>query len=897
MRKKEYDQLISELILLPFTNAEYNKSDYLVNYAKAYCELIDGAGRLDLKAHADKKKSLVNAKNKILYSFSQDNRWNHLDDAQMLIDVFYPGHKLQQNYDKAKNDLGKFYLNRIFEISRTFITFRDGVVAIRNWADDTIDLIPNFDGLRKVELWNYISRIMLPDIFIAGCYIKFGITEADMLCNVPNLISMQDVPLSRVLKKGVAETHMHFNAGISYSYLWQQCMELFDCKDKDFNLWFCTLFRIYSSIYIESNSEVSFEKYLAEELPDSLKTEMYEEILQNNPEKEMGYDVFEIDTFKRALYDFCGKKQDDNWDILYGTVLFRYRNQGVSSEILWYFKILSYLDKKYDAELCRQLMMYIRLKNEFISKRIQQNKIGGLDYFHTYYDNATNVFWDKTIPENNTKRKMYRAIFEEQCRTGNMEILEIKISPRVLSSSKVTLMSEKEMQIKTLSQIKLIFGAYSDYIENTVKRTQNPEKLRFPKLGIIYHFIKQNDCDNFSGYNCVKNDCSKKYDCLDYATMRNLNIQFVKSLKSLFKKHPLLTDYIVGIDAASIENSAEPWVFAPIFRELRNNDFVIPVSLSSGKRVPNIGLTYHVGEDFRHIISGLRHIDEVLTHFNYCSGDRLGHAIALGVDIDRLFSQNRVVVLPIMEHLENLLWMWGRCKVSNVINTPQNLEFMIMETARRIYGNKGIEKISIYTLWQVYNKKFDSYNDCNGDCDLIKSYNQNPESIDWNSDILLCSHFCPCFFEKYHKPIFVKISDEEIEFCKSLQKDLIAKVEELGIYVETNPSSNLAIGDIEDIYTHPILNLNCEGLKLDDRDENCVMTTINSDDPIVFSTCVENEISYIYYALLNAGVKRERALTWIDKIRNHGISSSFVKYEKTYKDMLSDFKEIEKYSI
>ncbi len=896
MRKKEYDQLISELILLPFIHTEYNESDYLVNYAKAYCELIDGTGRLDLKAHADKKKNLADAKKQILYSFSRDNRWNHLDDAQMLIDAFYPGYKLRLNYNKEKNDLGKFYLKRIFEIARTFITFRDGVVAIRNWADETIDLIPNFDGLRKVELWNYISRIMLPDIFIAACYIKFGITEAEMLYNVPNLISMQDVPLSKVLKKGVAETHMHFNAGISYSFLWQQCMELFDCKDKDFNLWFCTLFRIYSSIYIESELEESYEKYLTEKLPDILKTEIYEDFLKNNICKKLDEYVFEINNFKNILYDFYNKKQGDNWDILYETVLFRYRNQGISSEILWYFKILSYLNKKYDAELCRQFMMYIRFKNEFISKRIQQNKIGGLDYFHTYYDNATNVFFDKAIPENIIKRKMYRAIFEEQCRTGNMEILEIKISPRVISSSKVTLMSEKEMQTKTLSQIKLIFGAYSDYIENTVNRTQYPEKLRFPKLGIIYHFIKQNDCDNFSGYNCVKKDGSKKYDCLDYTTMRNLNIQFVKSLKSLFKTYPLLTDYIVGIDAASIENSAEPWVFAPIFREIRNNDFVIPTSLSSGKRVPNIGLTYHVGEDFRHIISGLRHIDEVLTHFNYCSGDRLGHAIALGVDIDRLFSQNRVVALPIIEHLENLLWMWGRCKASNIINAPQNLEFVIMETAKKIYGDKEIENISVYTLWQVYNDKFNLYNNCNGDCDL-KVEIEKPDGIKWNRSTLLCSHYCPCFFEKYHKPVFVKISDEEIAFCKSLQNDLIAKVEELGIYVETNPSSNLAIGDIEDIYTHPILNLNCEGLRLDDRDTNCVMTTINSDDPIVFSTCVENEISYIYYALLNAGVKRERALVWIDKIRCHGISSSFVKYEKTYEDMLSDFKEIEKYNI
>ena len=76
-------------------------------------------------------------------------------------------------------------------------------------------------------------------------------------------------------------------------------------------------------------------------------------------------------------------------------------------------------------------------------------------------------------------------------------------------------------------------------------------------------------------------------------------------------------------------------------------------------RIPNIGFTYHVGEEFRHIMSGLRHISEVMEHFNYKAGDRLGHAIALGVDVDQWVRENEVITIPAMEHLENLLWLWG----------------------------------------------------------------------------------------------------------------------------------------------------------------------------------------------------------------------------------------------
>ena len=37
-------------------------------------------------------------------------------------------------------------------------------------------------------------------------------------------------------------------------------------------------------------------------------------------------------------------------------------------------------------------------------------------------------------------------------------------------------------------------------------------------------------------------------------------------------KVPLLSEYIVGIDAASNENAVEPWIFAPIFRACRSTD-------------------------------------------------------------------------------------------------------------------------------------------------------------------------------------------------------------------------------------------------------------------------------------------------------------------------------------
>ncbi len=906
MNNSEYNQLLSEALLLPFIDLSFNKEDLLRSFAQAYRQLVCGERYCGEPTHKNAKKALNNAKQNILKYFSVDPRWNHLDDVQMLMDAFYPGHNLINYYDEKNNDLGRFYLQHIFNVARTFITFRDGVPSVRSWADKEEKLLNNYDGMHKIELWNNITRTIPPDLFIAATYVNFNVKEVEMLVNVPNLVMLADIPLSKIFKKGVAETHLHMNVGFSYSYVWKCCVDFFTAPNKTKELWFCTLFRLYSAIFMQSKSKGNFRNFIENFDIDCeaqiLHSKFYLKFIANKdvkiPSKNLIYE------FKNKIKKLYGNNCRNSNDILFDTVYYRYSELGTSSEIIWYFNILNYLKVNYDAELCNEFLAYIRYKSNFFKDKIQRNKIGGLDYFQRIYNNAANFLYDAERKTDDVIEDAFYSIFEEQCRTGNLEILEIKISPKILSSNNINIFDIDTIKQKNLQHIKRIVKAYYNYISKTASHFGNPEKLRFPKLGITYHFIKQNDCDNFSGYSCALNENYEELDCRDYKTMRILNLKFAEAFKILIKEYPLLAKYVVGIDAASLENSAEPWVFAPIFKAFRSSNYVLPASVSTHERISNIGFTYHVGEDFRHIASGLRHIDEVLTYFNYCSGDRLGHAIALGVNIDKLMSQNRVVALPIMEHLENLLWMWSKSSKSSKFKTIHNLEYMIMDIAQKIYHN--IEGINVYTLWQVYNDKFKMLDNCKikelqkeGLCKLNPSNNQEYDHKNdrWNNDKLLCTHYCPCYFEQYNKPIFVRVSDDEITLYKALQNSLREKVEKMGIYVETNPSSNTAIGDIEGIYSHPILNLNSKGLNLNGDSENCVMTTINSDDPIVFSTCVENEIAYIYYGLLNAGCKRENVLEWVDKIRKHGIDSTFIKYDTTYKEMLADFEIIMDYPI
>ena len=901
MNKKKYNQLLSEIILLPFIHADFDTEDLIQNYVSAYHALVQHERVEHISSKNNRERKFVFAKKQLIKQAFTDYRWEHLDDVQMMLEMFYPGQKLNDMCNGFEYGIGKFYLEHISNISRVFLTFRDGMISLRTWSKESDPFLSDYDDFNKIELWNHLSRTAMSDLFIAACFVNFNIKETNMLYGTPNLVFLADMPLMKLLKKGVAETHMHTNAGISYQDLWKYYTSLHNIADnsEDGKIWYCKIFRLLSALYIESVPEENFGNYLCGSDTSNIACKLLIKYIDNKK-----YDFYpskiEIEKIiSRVKRQFKLSPENLLHDVLYDTVYRKYSGMGTSSEIIWLYRILSFLKVQYDPVLCEGFIRYIRFKNEFFQSKVQQTKIGGLDFFQRFYNEATEFPRVDNLTEDAALFQKFYAIFTEQCRTGNLKVLEMKIVPKIFSSSHANLLSKDVIKMKILRQIQQIIKAYSEYITQTVLRWNKNNVPNFPKIGFIYHFIKTNHSDNFNGTSCVMYQKPKTSECFDYSNMREACIRFLEALTELLEEYPILTDYIIGIDAASIENATEPWVFAPVFKKARSNERIVPYSVKKPGFIQNIGFTYHVGEDFRHIVSGLRHIDEVLTHFKYRSGDRLGHAIALGVDIDTWCSNKNIITMPIMEYLEDLLWMWQNINASKHSKTPENLEFKIMETARKIY-HEQVQQMNVYMLWRVYQSKFDLLSDSarksllssNNRCSLSNGKITSDNNI---TNKLLCSHFCPCFYELYNKPIFVQITKEDIKFYKELQSQLLNKVEQMGVYIETNPSSNMIIGDIPSIFDHPILRLNNRGINIENLSESCAMVSINSDDPVVFSTFVENEISYIYYALLNAGCKREEVLKWIDKIRLQGIESSFIKHNKPCNEMLKDFSDILKF--
>lgn len=298
---------------------------------------------------------------------------------------------------------------------------------------------------------------------------------------------------------------------------------------------------------------------------------------------------------------------------------------------------------------------------------------------------------------------------------------------------------------------------------------------------------------------------------------------------------------------------------------------------------------------------------------NYKPGDRLGHAIALGVDIESWMRNNEVVTIPILEHFENLLWLWGLgiyrgVRVNNV--SSEILEGQILNLAEQMYGD--IQGMTIHMLYAAYQDKFKlnyetvfkieeetignnvkkfNYHFCKFfDCD--KKDLKGRKGTCWNKEKIICTYFCPHYNMKFRTPIFISINENDLMVFTEIQEYLIKKIERMGAYIETNPTSNLVIGEIQELDDHYIMKLNSKGVVYPDENTNAVLISINSDDPVIFNTNVENEIAYIYYAMVHHGYNKEDILNWIDKVRKFGMDSSFIKKEKKPSVQIREMREI-----
>lgn len=969
MNKQRLEQIL-QILTLPYTESEFllAEKDFIRENRYAFCRLRYESKHLTRDMY---EKNYYISENKISEFFQRHSeyRTKNLDDIKLLLEMFYPEEDIVNAMrETAKADsrtiegcMDRVYMSNIREMALSLLTFRDGKIAIRTWFNPEKDIFDYPSVFDKVEVWNHLSRLMTTDIIIVAFFVLCGFREEYDLFNQSGNIMLADKTLEQVFRKGLAETHLHFNAGVDFQYLWQHRMNPVSWKDektrrsflKSSRSDFCGIevlvYRICWAEYLEYDSGIGFQDYIHRRFEDnsgmicfllwSLKNGKTASLSKDMEEGWKQYSIL-IDSFfarfrnKEPEKGGWGKEIDD---FLLQTVFSSYRQYHTSGELILLFKSLWYFEThRYEEEELHLFLQYVRCKNLLYGAIVRLRMVEGLSNFRTAYSNMS-----RELHSIQNRNEQINVIFKSISQNVYLKKLEIRIVPPVhfrnFGSNFLNSISVKEeikreylesvMQIleafrsSMLESGKLLSTVHErEVYEAALDNLYQENRLTIPTLGIVFHFLKRNYVDNKVGDCCWITE--ENMDAPAYKNiiaMRQAMIVSAEALEELRSSIPLLAEYVVGLDAASEENIAEPWIFAPVFKAVRRKGLTKAVVRDSGnniRRVNNMGFTYHVGEEFRHILSGLRHVDEVVNEFQYKAGDRLGHALSLGVDINYWISRNETVVLPLLEYLEDLIWLWGKCVHSSwgITMKVETLEGLILKYTKDALGD--IHGLTVPVIYDAYLMKFQSdyerifeknrkliFNqDDKEDKLFFEEYQEehfckfysakSPYGFMWTAEKLFCTVFCPAFYNNYHHPIIVHVDRKEADLYSEIQRLVIREVEQKGIYIETNPTSNLAIGELNSLRELSIVNLNSRGLVNEKDVANEILATINSDNPVIFNTNCENEHAYVYHALTYRGYPKERVLMWIDKVRQMGFDSSFVKNVKKPSVQLSEIDEL-----
>ena len=954
MNKKRIEQIL-RVLLLPFIYDEFFDidKDLVCRYYRLLCELKSTSWNYIERREKRKELEKLQTDIRKYWVAHEELIYTTIDDTERLLDKFYPINDIckklenkkfieRSNDDKYAIRFANIYLKVLEELAKSLLTFRNGIMSIRNWSiEDEKDIFNKYSSFNKVEIWNSLNRLIPTDILTVLYYFECGIADRKYLKYNNGRVSLSDNTLDLVLEKGIAENHMHFNVSYNYIGVWLNAMDISEwrehnydafierCKGRDaenFMLVYAGVLRIFIMDYL-TNRE------------DKDKVQEYEEKrkLKNVMSKLKAGKIFEPDkevyeSARTYINDICWPEYMDigyaenksDEDILLYMYFKDCMECNTTSENMLLFEWLKYIkekdEKREEDVLSLYLLQYLRIKNKFFSKVFQHNRVQGLDHFQLFFREAS----DAKYIHNKTDEWVRKFLFKSQMQNPKLKKLEIRITPDYQLPENINYIDSSVIYEQVKKSIATTVKDYLDSYKCCIEEKKQmlhivsddeldqmfiENNVSIPTLGIVFHFIKCKLWDEVVADWCwLIDDKDKPMPLSNILNMRKLYKLISTTIAELRNDIPYLGEYLVGIDAASSENNVEPWVFSPVYRACRNRGITKPLTFAGNRsiEVRNMGFTYHVGEDFRHIVSGLRHIDEVVQQFFYKNGDRIGHAVALGISIEEWVNENEVIVIPASEYLDNLLWIYGLLTDKRL---DYGIDYVFLEKeifrmTRKIYGD-NISGITVDIMYKVYKSKFGdkdlpaTFKRAKVEVDLNKEgkgkyfckYNDNGEGnkVMWDEHKLLCTQFCPIYREKLDEPVWVNVEKKDIPMFKQLQKAVINNIERKGVIAEVNPTSNTAISPIKGVFSHYLTNLN--NVESGDK-QRMVMAMINSDDPGVMSTDVENEISYMYHKLLYEDVPVEKAIHWIDKIRQYGMDLSFIKNVKKPSVMLREIQSI-----
>lgn len=778
--------------------------------------------------------------------------------------------------------------------------------------------------LRNIE--EYIDLDLLIAAFLVQQDGDSRLLQQKYMMNGVN-VSHSNLQLHRIMEQGIAENHFHlYGSAPMFQLIWIQMMN--DIDNENYKSLFAEvdarprMTRIhYKNDYAENKCR---EKILKAALIRLYLIEMLynEKSVERNGDRQEQKKAFSADVIRKILCDdysvkdYCadmqkrirvlralrqmqyGQKAAD-YALVSTDIPLKLNNRFVifAGERYILYQLLhreyggnsgqSYSIMQNGSEWRQWFYAYLVIKNQVRNELLQTNSKVGFENF-SIISHRKNVYSDYGT--------MARLAIRGSMDKENIKKFEVRFSPAENSE-----------------------GLANDIME--LENFSPAEKEKRKSVYYVLHFTKSEDKD-YSDTHPFGHQKEYRHRQLRDKLERQAN-----AIEGLRDEYPKYAAKILGIDACAQEIGCRPEVFAPVYRRLANH-----TSKAEGElEIPQLRMTYHVGEDFLDVIDGLRAVDEAVHFLNLKCGSRIGHGTVLGIPVEKWYQQKRrTIVLPRQDYLDNIVWMYHKINEFHIEGCLELLEFLHQEFNENFYlvyrrnmdiaeireiwkaGEKGCGQYK-YGMWE-YQPVFDIFSyyaawKLRGDDPALYKHGYYRESafrmerkekrinVDFPrpfeirkqydvSILYYYYHYNRLVYKDGKQKIEKFVPDCYVDGAVKLQKAMQNFIGKNGIGIECNPSSNLKISTMENYTEHPIVQLYNKDLEKDSQKlQECLQlfVSINTDDKGVFHTSLENEYALMACSLEkvkdkqgNCVYNRQMVYQWLDNIRKMGLQQSFL---------------------
>lgn len=757
--------------------------------------------------------------------------------------------------------------------------------AVLRFSENALTLIDDKPACRydQVLAWHELSMQLGEDLFTAALTAAYDVKHGrvrDKFLWRPYITTVHPA-LDELYQQPLTELHAHLKGtSMNFDLNWMSLMNHIQNRAKEFEQFgtrqhaqvTVEMYDHVTDLYHQVMKAAAIRLYLfavTNSHGDDV-SEMVMEMLRSKDRLEGTYHCAaiqeSIDCY-RQLYGKRYERADSGLDIVDYAISSRCINSQndllvsvLSGERELLYNVLKLC---YEGRLTRTqeqlLTAYLVIKTRLRQEMVQLNEGVGFANFATYENRKTAFIKEGTVYERLVAQLAIGNFLKEQPENRYMEA---RIVPKENADAVRKQISQTDSDVKN-SQ----FGGAKGW-----------------QYYYIYHFIKAKDK--------TKNHL-KEFVPRHHALREKVKRQ-AKAIYG-YRNYNLIegNDRMVAIDAANSEILTRPEVFAQAYRYLRRH----AISDDVVNRPNDIRMTYHVGEDFLDVVDGLRAYDEVIKFLQLGEGDRLGHALVLGVDVPTYYKRrNHVIAMPVQTILDNVVWLYEESKNLGdpYVLTPQ-LEREYENYYRKLFGS-GMLIYSIHSYYHSWLLRGD-----NPFCyqDPMEELLPAVSVDEWEMNNLVVGDEeianarkdaeARMLYSLYHFNRNVKDSGEKVEeyhvsdaFVKTielLREKKLQDAERRHLAIECNPTSNYKIGELTDFAEHPITRFYNDGIYTGDE-RHSMSVSINTDDAGVFVTSIEREYAVMAKALedkYNKNLSPKQIYDWLDDVRMFGLQQKFVK--------------------